>query len=246
MKILSFDVGIKNLAYCILTFEDKVFNIHNWGIINLTEDLVNLNNKSEIDDNFILNYKKMNIKDLKQYMIKYGLSVDYKKKELVSNCEDFLKSKKLLKLNKCKNMRLVDIGKILYQNLDKYPEFNEVDYILIENQPVLKNPTMKSIQMMLFSYFILHNFLNKENNQIKDIILISAKNKLTVYDGPDISKNYDIKSSYSLNKKLAIKYCEYMVKHDKKNLDFFLNHTKKDDLADSFLQGAYYLKKNNK
>ena len=37
-----------------------------------------------------------------------------------------------------------------------------------------------------------------------------------------------------------------MIKHDKENLDFFLNHSKKDDLADSFLQGAYYLKTNPK
>ena len=33
-----------------------------------------------------------------------------------------------------------------------------------------------------------------------------------------------------------------MINHDQENLNFFLNHSKKDDLADSFLQGAYYLK----
>ena len=246
VKILSFDVGIKNLAYCILSYNDSKFNIHDWGIINLTEDLIESKNNSDVDTDFILNYKKLNIKDLRKYMLKYGLNITGKKKDLVSICENFLKSKKLLTLKKCKEMKLKDIGEILYKNLAKYPHFNDTDYILIENQPVLKNPTMKSIQIMIFSYFILNNFLDNQHNNISDILLISAKNKLKVYDGPDISNNYQITNNYAKTKKLAIKYCEYMIKHDTENLDFFLNHSKKDDLADSFLQGAYYLKTNPK
>ena len=39
MKILSFDVGIQNLAFCLLEKkEDDNFEIHRWGIINLMED----------------------------------------------------------------------------------------------------------------------------------------------------------------------------------------------------------------
>jgi len=41
-KIISFDVGIKNLAYCIINFnkESKKFeNIQDWGLINLKSDL---------------------------------------------------------------------------------------------------------------------------------------------------------------------------------------------------------------
>ena len=36
MKILSFDVGIKNLAYCLLDTENK--SILDWGIINISVD----------------------------------------------------------------------------------------------------------------------------------------------------------------------------------------------------------------
>ena len=41
-KILSFDVGIKNLAYCILDINDekKTFEIKNWDIIDLTTNTV--------------------------------------------------------------------------------------------------------------------------------------------------------------------------------------------------------------
>ena len=44
---LSFDVGIKNLAYCVLSDDKK---IKQWGIINLNEDPicdVKLNKKCE-------------------------------------------------------------------------------------------------------------------------------------------------------------------------------------------------------
>ena len=38
MKILSFDVGIKNLAYCLLDSEDN--SIDDWGILNISVDSV--------------------------------------------------------------------------------------------------------------------------------------------------------------------------------------------------------------
>ncbi|ARF09342.1 hypothetical protein Catovirus_2_291 [Catovirus CTV1] len=38
MKILSFDVGIKNLAYCLINKDNDNFKIEDWGIINLDDD----------------------------------------------------------------------------------------------------------------------------------------------------------------------------------------------------------------
>ena len=38
MKILSFDVGIKNLAYCLI--DNKDYSIEDWGIINISVDPV--------------------------------------------------------------------------------------------------------------------------------------------------------------------------------------------------------------
>jgi len=41
-KIVSFDVGIKNLAYCILDINDdkKTFEIIKWDVIDLTTNTV--------------------------------------------------------------------------------------------------------------------------------------------------------------------------------------------------------------
>ena len=38
MKLISFDVGIKNMAYCILDLQGSQLNINNWGILNLMDD----------------------------------------------------------------------------------------------------------------------------------------------------------------------------------------------------------------
>ena len=50
--------------------------------------------------------------------------------------------------------------------------------IIIENQPALKNPIMKSIQMIIFTYFNLRGKI--DNNSIDKILFLSASNKLKV------------------------------------------------------------------
>ena len=107
--------------------------------------------------------------------------------------------------------------------------------VIVENQPSLKNPTMKSIQMMVFSYFLIRGECSK-------LEMINARNKLKVYKGPKIS--CDIKDKYKRNKFLAIEYCKEMIKNEKEEfIELYNNSKKKDDLADSYLQGIYYINK---
>ena len=174
MRIVSWDIGITNLAYCLM--ENR--NIIEWGIIDIREE------------------------------------GNPKKKDI----------------NK--------IGPILIEKMMTYDKLINVDYILIENQPVLKNPVMKSIQMILFAYYVMAKI---NHNRIKDIHLISASNKLKVYNGPKIELN--IKSSYSRRKKLAILHTNYFLKDNFLKLSFLNQHKKKDDLCDTYLQSLYFQKK---
>ena len=244
-KILSFDVGISNLAYCKIFFDPEKkdyaqYKIMDWGIIDIKKKLLdNLpNNDDNINNEFVSSYKKMKVKELKEQMENHDLSTVGNKKDLIVTCEKFLKKKGLLK--QIKHFSILEIGKVLFLELKKNKEnFVDVDEIVIENQPVLKNPKMKSIQMMLYSFFLLEMINNNEN--IKNIKLISPRNKLKIYKGKIDKTQFNIKSKYTLTKKLAVLYCEEMIQDDEKNSLFFSNHSKKDDLADSYLQGAYYL-----
>lgn len=38
MKVVSFDVGIKNLAYCVFVYEENRLYVQDWGIVNLLNE----------------------------------------------------------------------------------------------------------------------------------------------------------------------------------------------------------------
>jgi hypothetical protein len=136
---------------------------------------------------------------------------------------------------------------LLFQNipkkLDEIPELLNADIVLIENQPSLKNPQMKSVQMILYSYFLIKG----DNLKIE---FISATNKLKILKNNDeLNGMIDeiklkTKNSYLQKKKISIAYCERLLNENdnyKNYLDFYKNNKKKDDLADSFLQCLYYV-----
>ena len=111
--------------------------------------------------------------------------------------------------------------------------------VIVENQPSLKNPTMKSIQMMVYTYFLINGVCNSDST-IKELEMINARNKLKVYNGPEIK--CDITERYKRNKWLAVKYCDYMIQNEKDEfIELFEESKKKDDLSDSYLQGIYYI-----
>ena len=123
---------------------------------------------------------------------------------------------------------LLELLKLKLDNLFLNHQINSIDKILIENQigPIANR--MKSIQGMITQYLILNNNYNIE--------YVSPINKLKYFDN---SK----KLSYNERKKSSILYTQKILQ--KKNmindLDYFNNHSKKDDLADTLLQALYYL-----
>ena len=227
MKILSFDVGIKNLAYCLI--DNEGFTIEDWGILNISVDETchHCNQKTGIQCDKtakVINENGLNLCSSHRALKAY-------------------KNLKIKNIPKKTNPTLL-IGKNMVKILNEKPNFLDVDAVLIENQPALKNPTMKTIQMLLYSYFLI-NGVTTEGNPLNNIEMINARNKLKAYTGDPVE--CDIKDKYKRTKFLGIEYCKRMI-HDNVNInhkfvELFETSKKKDDLSDAYLQGMYWLKK---
>ena len=183
-----------------------------------------------------------------------------------------------LKINRAKTTSKFDINQLgiaLFQELDKIKEtILDTSIILLENQPVLKNPTMKSMQMFLYSYYLIrlidsNKKGDKKGNKKGDNEIITNFNTTSILNDKTIqcycaSKKLDlikflpvndqkrimdyidtVNSGYQKNKKMAIMMVETVLKENTKWLDFFKGHPKKDDLADSLLMTLHYFEKPN-
>ena len=278
---LSWDIGIKNLAYCMLDYDKDTSKckIYKWGIINLMEHTPhdikilkcgsvlknkNLCTKNAIYiDKFKKGYCKIHSKgndELSSYTQDIVCSYHNKKKcekkatfydtndkELfycTTHSKKYLNLGKIVKPKKASKESLHNLGIRLFKILDTYPEFLDAKIILLENQPVYKNPTMKSMQIMLYSYFMIRGLVDNSNSNIEKLLFVSAKNKLKAYTGEPITKFDHITNKYNKTKKLATEYCKILINDDNDNkwIDFFINNKKKDDLADTYLMNIYYIK----
>jgi hypothetical protein len=271
MKILSIDVGIKNLAFCLfekLELNDKnEFTITKWDTVNISEqethncialDKNGLCNKpskfTKNNECFCLKHaKKTNYKiptpDLKSSFInkqkvqklfeiadKYKITYDKKTKkvDLIALIDDYIKNNYFqeVQTKKASDVDLYNIGKNIKTHFDKlFSEEGCIDYVIIENQIGPLAIRMKTIQGMLVQYFVMCPV------EVKHVEFISASNKLKDCDIKD-------KSNYSDRKKLGIAKCLETITTNSNysgKVDYFNTHKKKDDLADSFLQGLWFL-----
>lgn len=219
-KLLSIDVGIKNLGICILNVSEdgKINEIVEWSIISLTND--NIKNCSCI---------LKNGKDCKS-IGKYIDGNNY-------YCERH-KYNKCIKINKkkAKDVNIIDLGRNLKEKLDILLDRISIDNVIIENQISTLASRMKTLQGMIIQYFIDKN--------IEKIEVVSSHNKLKILKEYEdkITLNLDSKT-YVGRKKLGIAITNYILETNnnlEKNKELFIG--KKDDLADAFLQGLYYIK----
>jgi hypothetical protein len=222
MNYLSFDVGITNLAYCELTPDKK---IKQWGILNLNENPI---------CNMCL---KKPCEKQASYCLKINDEIEY-------YCSSHIKHKSLDKIGKKKKLNNNrDICKLSQLCIGKLKtiDLKDVKYVLIENQPALKNPVMKSIQMIIYTFFIMDGVMN-DSSTIENLHMVNARNKLKVYKGPKIECNK--KGKYAQNKYLSVEYTKKMIIHeDETFIKLYETSKKKDDLADAYLQGIYWIEK---
>ena len=238
VKIISFDVGIKNLAYCLVEFNDNGHTIIDWDVIDIVDRLLSKNttcsvpNKGSLCGNIAINYIESNEKQI-------GFCKNIKCQKVVESTYTSKKIKKC-KIISLKTISLLELTSELIYKLKLKKILLDADIVVIENQPVLKNPTMKSVQMVLYSFYLIYGIT--EDNSINNIALFNAGRKLDIYDGPPIETSCKA-GSYTERKKLSIEYTKCILKDKPENLIFFNQHKKKDDLADSYLQCLTYYKK---
>lgn len=195
MLYISFDIGVKNLALCILNQDNNLIEIIDWRVITLVEKKKDINGLNSISE--ILFYELDNI---------------------MGSLEEL--------------------------------KYDKIDYVLIENQPSNLNGIMKSIQLLIFSYFSLLKHWDKLS---MNVLLINASLKLQYHTfKPEPlkidntrTKKQQKSDKYRKNKNDGIEITKYYIKENEILNNYFTKHIKKDDLADTLLQTISYIKKNN-
>jgi hypothetical protein len=300
MRLISFDVGIKNMAYCIFDvhpndsninvcqdISDKRFTIVDWNVLNLLSipeepepcsymldppkkkaklsaektpcgkkskyfksDCYYCETHAKKQTKYCLpikeKYKSMKNEDLSKLITRLSPFTDIskmKKVDMISFMDSFCQTRCLEKVGATKSVKageidLITIGKSIKQALDQISSnLEEITHVIIENQISTIATRMKTIQGMLAQYFIMRNPADTH------IEFVSSHNKLkgfvlddTICDQP----------KYKQNKQNGLAICNQFMEINPDSLESwkpkFSDSKKKDDLADCFLQGIWYLK----
>jgi hypothetical protein len=197
-KVIAFDIGIKNLAFCILENNTNIIALENCNILEPVEHISCFMCQSKAS------YRADNKVFCKRHIPGTHIilqELDQKKlptikilKELIKihNCENLGNSKEkcLESLSKkftfhFEQPKQANASKIslelIHDSLRKFVQekwhtFSNCTHVLLENQPAFKNPHMKSVQVLLFAT-LREKFLT--NNQTPEYHLVHAKKKVS-------------------------------------------------------------------
>lgn len=274
---LGFDMGIRNLAYCLIrhitTGEAKSWSIEAWNNIDLLEGGVSAQDAKRCcacsspavwifspentkwckgcatgvrrkrtatkrPSNPVLPCA-LTVKPMKALAIEKGMSdaKNAKKEALIAWCmERYLIP---WKASKASDNSLATILMAMDSWLDSVlPTFVSATLIRLENQPVMKGPTMKSVQMILFT--LLSHRLRREHNWTGRIEFVHAgtKSKHATSATPiATAESTNESAAYRERKKTAESdVTDILTKAGMTSwLTFFEGRSKKSDLADAML-----------
>ena len=198
LKVLSIDPGVKNLGWSIVSFENEKINLYDYGIMNLKDP------------------PKCNLCTNPSFY--FSLS----EIEMIYCCEGHKES-----FEGCKKLKEKTIGELTDYLINKCDEkFKNLDFdiVVLENQPGFKNPHMKSIQMILFTYFKMRN---------KKVII---QNPCVKFYGKKFKCGGN---KYKLSKNFSVECTKVLLK--KKEFEKLKEYGKLDDICDAINHGVSYL-----
>ena len=280
--IVSFDIGIKNLAYCVFTTGSAGLSIVGWGIANLAlQDAVEKPQcncaKARAagpcgktasytygeDQRFckthakssgkliptkelsVAAFKKMKIEELTTLCTKSGIVIGAtdKKPDILAKVVAHFAARTLVpvvvaKSKNANQIHLVEIGKRIKAQFDEVFSRYTPTHVILENQISPIAGRMNTIQGMVAQYFIMRD----TDDRLK-IDFISSAGKLKGFT----DKVHDT-NTYKDHKRDGIAFCQQFMAANPLLASFrqiIEAAAKKDDLADCFLQGIYYLKREN-
>ena len=252
MKVISFDVGLRNLAYCVLEGTDrKDVRIVDWNIIDVLGERAGVGAARCFKCTAAARYEhasegtfacskhtpkkkaavtkaslgKKSPAELRGELDKLGLQTTATTKaEFVKLLYNHARQNTWKKcVASSTTGSVMDMAPAIQACLDaRATSWANADAVCIENQPERR---MYAVQAMLQMYFTMRGV--KASG-------VSATHKLS-----NIVTVDDVVHTYKGRKKTGITHAYALV--PAANQEHFKKHPKKDDLADSFLQGLWFL-----
>ena len=248
--VLSIDVGIKHLAYCLFAILEPpggVMEIEQWDVVDLTDAPKHVCSKCNKAAKFVFNgghWCAVHVKALKRPIIdmakldkqskvallalatEHGfVAAKSTKPELVSWLRDNVADKCVQPIAAAQgaaDAAFPALARALVAKMAHLPD--DIDVVLIENQMGPMAVRMKMMQGMLLQWATMRGATRVE--------FVSSANKLKAIDG--------ITDTYGDRKALGVAATRQLIAPRWQT--FFDGHKKKDDLADAFLQGKAWIR----
>jgi len=247
MKLVSFDVGLRNLAFCILEGTSrKDVRILHWDLIDVMAEGAGHDNPKCFKCRKPANWKQgeqyactvhkkagrvctktslsqKTLEDLKKEAGAFDIQGTTKKSLVDALYSHYAGRVWKRCVKSCKQGSVVDLAPLINTSLkSRTGIWTGSHKVIFEQQP---DKRMMAVQAMMHMWFECHGYSTKG---------VSAVHKLTNMVTVD-----DATKTYKGRKKTGIVHAAALVPAQWK--DYMLKHPKKDDLADAFLQGLWFM-----
>jgi len=207
-------------------------------------------------ENSLASFKKLKVDELREKVHHLGISFKTNTKQGFIEAVEQWMSREMLQpvvepvKKNAKKTHLVELGTAMKHRFREHlgPYMNRIETVLLENQISPIAGRMNTIQGLVAQTFIMM----KQDGEAIDIEFISSSGKLKKYkneelepESTSLSLQQQQNQKYKQHKKDSIKITQdKLMNHEEMACwrDMFEKSSKKDDLADCYLQALYFIR----